>query len=210
MTETNNGANQFVLTLVSPDPTNLLSSIPYGAFGDLLTFHFRYPNLVTSTQAFSILTVDNSIYMSMSPTGQSFTFENSTNFITPYPQAPPHGTPIPWLIFYGFTNNFAAAELSDPNTNGLPVWQEYIAGLNPRDPNSRFSVEIINAPPAAPPQIIFSTVADRTYRLESAFSLDTPWTVLREGISGTGGNLMFTDLRDLSGVSTVYYRVAVY
>ena len=78
------------------------------------------------------------------------------------------------------------------------------------DPNAKFSVEIINTPPAAPPQIIFSTVADRTYRLESAFSLDAPWTVLRDGISGTGGNLMFSDLRNLSGVSAVFYRVAVY
>jgi len=37
-------------------------------------------------------------------------FENATNFITAYAQAPPHGTPVPWLIHYGFTNNFDAAE----------------------------------------------------------------------------------------------------
>ena len=210
MTETNDGTNGFILTLVSPNPTNLLTSIPYGAFGDLVTFHFLYPDLVTGTQAFSSFTVDNAIYTNMVPTGQSFVFENVTNFLTVYPQTPPHGTPVPWLIAYGFTNNFDVAELSDPNTNGLAVWQEYIAGLNPRDPNSKFSVEIIRAPPAAPPQIIFSTVADRTYRLESAFGLDTPWAVLRDNLSGTGGFLMFTDLRNLSGVNAVYYRVAVY
>ena len=209
LTETNDGTNGFLLTLASPDPTDLLTSIPYGAFGDLVTFHFLYPNLVTGTQAFSSFKVDNSIYTNIVPTGQSFVFENVTNFVTLYPQPPPHGTPIPWLIAYGFTNNFDVAESSDPNTNGLPVWQEYIAGLNPRDPNSKFSVGIINAPPAAPAQIIFSTVPDRTYRLESAFSLDT-WTVLRDNIAGTGGNLMFTDLRNLSGVHAVFYRVAVY
>jgi len=38
---------------------------------------------------------------------------------------------------------------NDPNTNGMPVWQEYIAGLDPLNPNSKFSVEIISAPPAA-------------------------------------------------------------
>src|SRR6185436_3641197 len=140
LTETNDGTNGFLLTLASPDPTDLLTRIPSGAFGDLVTFHFLYPNLVTGTQAFSSFKVDNSIYTNIVPTGQSFVFENVTNFVTLYPQPPPHGTPIPWLIAYGFTNNFDLAELSDPNTNGLAVWQEYIAGLNPLDPNSKFSV----------------------------------------------------------------------
>ena len=53
MTETNDGTNGFILTLVSPDPTNLLTSVPYELFGDLVTFHFLYPDLVTGTQAFS-------------------------------------------------------------------------------------------------------------------------------------------------------------
>jgi len=64
----------------------------------------------------------------------------------------------------------------------------------PLNPNSKFSVEIISAPPAAPPQIVFSTFPIEPIagiRLQ----LKTPWTVLRDGISGSGGSLMFTDLR---------------
>src|ERR1039458_2758613 len=134
LTETNDHTGLRTLTLLSPDPTNLLTSIPYGTMGDLATFNFEYPDLVTAKQAFSVFSVDNSVYTNMLPNGQSFVLQNGTNFMTTYPPAPPHGTPIPWLIAYGFTNNFAVAELSDPNGNGLAVWQDYLAGLNPLDP----------------------------------------------------------------------------
>jgi len=42
-----------------------------------------------------------------------------------------HGTPLWWLAQYGYTNNFDAAELADPDYDGLPTWQEYLAGTNP-------------------------------------------------------------------------------
>jgi hypothetical protein len=107
---------------------------------------------------------------------------------------------------YGFTNNFAAAELIA--TNGLPVWQDYLAGLNPTNANSKFRVSTAFAP-GQTPQIIFSTVVGRTYQVETATSLSN-WAVLRDNIPGTGGNILFIDNRVLSGVSAVYYRVAVY
>jgi hypothetical protein len=209
MTETNDGTGLRTLTLLSPDPTNLLTSIPYGAIGELATFNFQHPNQLTSTQAFSAFTVDNSVYTNIQPTGQSFVLQNATNFITSYPPPPPHGTPIPWLIHYGFTNNFDTAELGDPNGNGLATWQDYQAGLSPLDPNSKFAVSMTGTPPLVQPQIIFSTAVGRMYRVESTAGLDT-WTILRDNIPGTGGNVSFTDLRNLSGVSAVYYRVAVY
>lgn len=206
MTETTDTNGLRTLTLVSSNPTNLLTSIPYAAFGDLVSFNFTYPESVTATQAFSIFTNDNTIYAAMQPSGQSFTNENFKSFVTSYPAAPPHGTPIPWLISCGFTTNFAAAELIA--TNGLPVWEDYLAGLNPRDPNSRFNVSTVFAP-GQTPQILFSTVETRTYRVETATSLDS-WSVLRDGIPGTGGDILFIDNRTLSGVNAVFYRVAVY
>ena len=93
-------------------------------------------------------------------------------------------------------------------TNGLPVWEAYVAGLNPTNANSRFTVSTAFAPGQAP-QIIFSTVATRTYRVESATTL-WDWVVLLDNIPGTGGNIQFIDDRVLSGVSAVFYRVVVY
>jgi len=110
------------------------------------------------------------------------------------------------LIYYGFTTNFAAAELIA--TNGLPVWQDYLAGLNPTNANSRFTVWTAFVP-GQTPQIVFSTVVGRMYRLETATSLDS-WSVLRDNMPGIGGNILFIDNRTLSGVSSVFYRVAVY
>jgi hypothetical protein len=209
LTDTNDATGLHTLTLLSSDTNNLLSSIPYAAFGDLVEFDFTYPDAVTATQAFSVFTIDNSVYTNISmppPIGQSFTNENFASFITAYTNAPPHGTPIPWLIYYGFKSNFAAAELIA--TNGLPVWQDYLAGLNPTNSSSRFTTWTAFVP-GQTPQIIFSTVLGRTYRVETATSLGT-WMVLRDNIAGIGGNITFIDNRVLSGVSAVFYRVAVY
>jgi len=52
-------------------------------------------------------------------------------------------------------------------------------------------------------------VANRTYRIDWADTLDGDWFVLRDGIAGTGGEMTFTDLRNLSSVETMYYRVVV-
>jgi hypothetical protein len=207
MTETADSNGLRTLTMISSDTNNLATSIPYAAFGNLVEFDFAYPDALTSTQAFRVFKVDNSIYTNMQPSGVSFTNDNFPSFVaTNTPTPPPHGTPIPWLMYYGFKNNFAAAELIA--TNGLPIWQDYLAGLNPTNPASQFNVWTAFAP-GQTPQILFSTVADRTYRLETATSLNS-WSVLRDGIPGTGGNILFIDNRPLSGVESVFYRVAVY
>jgi hypothetical protein len=207
MTETADTNGVRTLTMLSSDTNNLLTSIPYAAFGDLVQFDFTYPDALTSTQAFRSFSVDNTIYTNMQPGGQSFTNDNFSSFIaTNTPPPPPHGTPIPWLTYYGFKNSFAAAELIA--TNGLPVWQDYLAGLNPTNPASRFSVWTAFGP-GQTPQIMFSTVSGRTYRLETATSVNS-WSVLRDNMPGTGGNILFIDNRPLVGVQSVFYRVAVY
>ena len=190
----------------SPDPANLATSIPIGAFGDLLTFSFR--DAISASNAFSLFQVDNTLYTNTIGTNfYGFALTNAGSFTTVYSASPPHGTPIPWLISYGFTNNFAAAELLDPNGNGFEVWQDYLAGLNPRDRTSTFDVQVDWS--ANAPEIIFNTALNRTYRIEWAESLSDTWTVLRDGIAGTGGEFIFADLRDLSTVGTMYYRVVV-
>ena len=206
MTETTDTNGLRTLTIMSPDTNNLLTSIEYGAFGDLVEFDFTYPEALTAAQAFSVFSINNSIYTNMPPGTQSLVLSNAASFITLYSPPPPYGTPIPWLRYYGFTSNYADAELIA--TNGLPVWQDYLAGLNPTNVNSQFTVSMPSTP-GQPPQIVFSTVATRTYRVETATSLDS-WAVLRDNIPGTGGNIVFIDNRVLSSVDAVFYRVAVY
>ena len=83
-----------------------------------------------------------------------------------------------------------------------------MAGLNPTNASSRFNVSTAFIPGQVP-QILFSTVLGRTYRVETATSLGA-WAVLRDDIPGTGGNILFIDNRVLSGVNSTFYRVAVY
>jgi hypothetical protein len=208
MTETNDATGLRTLTITSSDTNNLLTSIPYADFGDLLSFNFQYPDALTSTQAFSVFNIDNSIYATVQPSGIRFTNVGFTNFVKLYPTAPPHGTPIPWMLANGLSiANPAATELQIL-ANGLPVWQTYLAGLNPRDPNSRFAVWSVFIP-GQMPQINFSTVMGRTYRVDCATTLDS-WSVLRDNIPGTGSTILFIDNRTLSGVNAQYYRVSVY
>lgn len=209
MTETNDGAGGQWLTLVSANTSNLLSSVPYGVMGELVTFHIRYADLPSGKEAFSVFDVDNSVYTNMPPGGQSFVLANTNLFITTYTNTA-HGTPVPWLIAHGFTGDYNAAELSDPTGKGMPVWQQYQAGLDPRDTNSVFIVRSITAgSPSLPPEIIFSSVVGRTYLVQTATVLGD-WTPLLENIPGIGGDIRVTDLRTLGGVNIVYYRVLVY
>ena len=205
LTQTNDGAGGQWAYLSAPNPSLLSDSIPFADFGDLLNFSFQDP--MTVSNAFSLFAVDNTIYTNTAGTNFYGFVLNSNAFTAVYALPPPHGTPIPWLISYGFTNNFAAAELLDPNGNGLAMWQDYLAGLDPVNPNSTFTVQIASLP--NPPQIGFSTVIGRTYRIDWAVSVDGPWTILRDGIAGTGSDVIFTDDRNLSGVSAIYYRVVV-
>ena len=92
----------------------------------------------------------------------------------------------------------------------MPVWQQYQAGLDPRNPNSKFIIRSITVgQPDVPPEIIFSTALNRTYVVQTATILGD-WTLLLDNIPGTGGDIQLTDLRNLGGVNEVYYRVLVY
>lgn len=206
LTETNDGVGGQWAMLSTTNPASLNDSLPFAGLGGLLSFSFNDP--IVASNAFSEFEVDNTLYTNTAGTNfYGFTLLNTNQFYAFYSPPPPHGTPVPWLISYGFTNDFADAELLDPNGNGYAVWQDYLAGLDPLDTNATFAVQI--APSQSPPQITFNTALNRTYRIDSATSPDGPWTVVRDGIAGTGGSITFTDLRNLSTVESVYYRVVV-
>jgi hypothetical protein len=209
LTQSNDGAGGQYLYLASPNTNDVLTSLPYGITADLVQFQFQYQAVPNPTNAFSAFTVDNTIYSNMPPSGQTFVLAGTNGFITPFPPAPPHGTPVPWLASYGFTNNPATDELlPSPNGNGLLLWQDYIAGLNPTAPNATFAILPGTMQSGKPPVISFNTVLGRTYRVDYSVTLGV-WSTLRDNITGTGGVVSVTDNRNLGGVSNVYYRLSV-
>jgi hypothetical protein len=206
LTQTNDGAGGQWALLTSSNPQSLATSILFADFGPLLTFNFH--DVLNASNAFSVFQLDNTIYTNTG--SQRFVFENTNAFIKVYP-ALPHGTPVPWLIQYGFTNanNWAANE-TNRDSNGRLIWQDYVAGLNPTNAGSVFAV--LNVSPAGPPvgnQITFTTALNRTYRVDASTDLLT-WQTLQDGIAGTGGNVTVFDNRNLTGTTHTFYRVAVY
>jgi hypothetical protein len=204
LTETNDGAGGTWLLLSSPNPQTTASSIPFASFGDLV--HFNFKDVFSTSNAFSLFTVDNTIYTNTG--GQSFTIENTNAFLTTYP-ALPFGTPVPWLLANGFNGNFDAAELSDPDGDGVPTWQEYHANTDPQDPNSRFVVRGLSNDVFGRNEITFSTSLTRRYRVETSANLIN-WEIVEEDIPGTGADVTVLDRRYQPWVAEVYYRAVAY
>lgn len=205
LTETNDGAGRNWTLLSSPNPQSLATSIPFAAFGKLLTFTFR--DQVDASNVFSSFDVDNTIYTNSG--NQSFVLENRDAFLADYPVLP-YGTPVPWLLENGFTNDFAAAEVSDPDGDGALTWQEYRAGTDPSDPDSIFMVKRVAATdPYGRFQITIATTRNRLYRLETSSDL-VNWQTLVTDINGTGTEVTVTDIRNPFATSQGFYRVVVY
>lgn len=205
LSETRESDGTHVLLLRSPDPTNLLTSLPYGAFGRLLRFTFR--EIDSYTRAFARIEVDNSIYAGTGP--QRLVIENTNEFVRVYPTLP-YGTPGPWLEHYGFTGDLAAAELSDPDGDGVLTWQEYRADTDPLDPHSRLQITFVPAVPWSTfHQIVFPTSARRTYRVERSLDLQT-WESLTADLPGTGRLTTVTDPQPPWTLTQAWYRVLVW
>jgi hypothetical protein len=204
MSETNDGAGGKWLLLSSSNTQSLAASIPFASLGNLVQFTMR--DMVDSSNAFSFITIDNTLYTNTG--NQSFVFQNTNQFVVAYTNLP-HGTPIPWLIDHGFTNNFAAAELSDPDGDGMLTWQEYQANTDPRDPNSKFMITGRDTALDGRNEVTFISSTSRTYRLDASTDL-VNWQVVEDFIEGTGASMTIVDTRYLPGLTQIYYRVAVY
>ncbi len=78
-----------------------------------------------------------------------------------------HPTPLWWLAAQGVTNNFEEF-VAQVGTNGLPLWESYVAGLDPSNSESRLQLRSS----AGVPQVLEWTTAEaRLYTLYSSTNL---------------------------------------
>jgi hypothetical protein len=98
-----------------------------------------------------------------------------------------HPTPHWWLAAYGYTNEFETA-VTQIGANGYALWQSYIAGLNPIDPESQLRLTGQSTPDGAGVGLHWNTVTDRVYSVWSGPNLtanfapvpgatNLPWTI---------------------------------
>jgi hypothetical protein len=110
-----------------------------------------------------------------------------------------------WLAQYGLPAN--ADPNSDPTHKGMTLMQQFIAGLNPNDPNSLLKfVGILPVPQGV--QVQWSSVADTTYTLQQAKSLNGPFIAVQTNIIGTPGTNTFT-VSMPTNTTTLFLRILV-
>jgi hypothetical protein len=84
-----------------------------------------------------------------------------------------HPTPLWWLASYGFTENVETA-VATIGANGLPVWQSYIAGLNPTNSSDRLLLSLNHS--GSDLVLNWNTVTGRVYTIWQGTNLISSFT----------------------------------
>jgi hypothetical protein len=112
---------------------------------------------------------------------------------------------VQWLAQYGLPVN--SDPNSDPTDKGMTLMQQFIAGLNPNDPHSLFQFVGIQ-PVGNGVQVLWSSVADKTYTLQQGSGLNGPFTAVQTNIIGTPGTNTFNIPTPTNGAS-LFLRILV-
>jgi hypothetical protein len=110
-----------------------------------------------------------------------------------------------WLAQYGLPAD--SDPNSDPTHKSMTLMQQFIAGLNPNDSNSLFQFVGIQPVPNGV-QVLWSSVADKTYTLQQGTSLNGPFSAVETNIIGTPATNTFTICTPTNG-STLFLRIFV-
>jgi len=116
-----------------------------------------------------------------------------------------------WLAYYGLPPN--SATNSDPTHKGMTLWEDYIAGTDPTNPNSLFKMEI-NAKPLllggqlAGITIQWDSVAGKTYGVYRSLSLGQTFQAVQTNVTATAPVNSFPD-NTASGPGPYFYRIQV-
>jgi hypothetical protein len=110
-----------------------------------------------------------------------------------------------WKVnFFGASDAAEAGAAEDPDGDGVTNWQEYLAGTDPSNGNSRLEVSITNSGVVAVLQWL--TAPGKAYAVEYADTLLNPvWTQVGEKVTGDGQLKQVTQTHDAA--ESRFYRV---
>jgi hypothetical protein len=113
--------------------------------------------------------------------------------------------PDAWqLQYFGHTG---VDPFADPDHDGLNNYQEYRAGTNPLDPNSRFEIVRVRPDPAGA-YVEWSSVASHYYTVQRSSALLGGFSDLQTHIPATAPLNTFQDLTGTDG-GPYFYRIQV-
>ena len=123
--------------------------------------------------------------------------------------APAQITSDDWrMYFFGSLTNAAAQDNADPDGDGIPNWQEYLAGTSPTNAASVFNFSTTGRGAGTQNlNLSWQTVPGRTYILESSPAVGgTNWTPV--GTNVGDGNAFQVFLTNHAGIAS-FYRIRI-
>lgn len=117
------------------------------------------------------------------------------------------GMPDAWEIAHGLNPTNSSDANRDDDGSGFSNLQEYLAGTDPANPSNCLHVtsSVITGKDV---QVSFASVLDKNYLLERSVSMTpTNWTIVTQGIAGTGNILPITDPGGATNLPSRFYRV---
>ncbi len=114
-----------------------------------------------------------------------------------------------WAASWFGTNALLASSTADADGDGMSNYQEFIAGTDPNDAGSKFTIAVSPTNALSPTVVTFFGRANRAYVLERSLSISpSTWSaVASSGTVGSDGTISLSDMTSHSG--NAFYRVRV-
>ena len=116
-------------------------------------------------------------------------------------------TPYWWLASYGYTSNFENAATAI-GANGMPLWQSYIAGLVPTNPNSQVRLSANRSADARAMIFNWNTTTGRVYTLSAKTNMLAAFTVVPGASNLPSSSHTFTNAVNPAAARN-FYRLEV-
>ena len=116
-----------------------------------------------------------------------------------------HPTPLWWLASYGFTQEVETA-VGTIAANGLPLWQSYLAGLDPTNPASRLILSLDRR--GSDLVLNWSTVTGRVYTIWESTNLPASFVPLSGAVDLPASIQSLTN-PPLHATPATFYRLQV-
>lgn len=203
----------YIVAPPAPPPVQLIASVNNPAWGNVNPTNAVYPPgssaqiLATPAPYYRFAAWTNDATGTGNPLSLILNTNVSVEAVFAEILTTIHPTPWCWLASRDYTNNFEAA-VTSIGTNGLPLWQSYIAGLNPNNPNDQFRLALNHRVNGTGDVLSWNTVTGRVYTISWSTNPVNGFTPLPGASNLPWTTQSFTNALNPSS-SAAFYRIEV-